>query len=363
MRFKTTGGIAIIDKASLRVTAEATTNSELRLDAKGQPFHWTQEPETKTGLTITTQGNGVQLSNTGSEILLLIQITRITPDQAFELQFHGRAVEIFSADSPPTIELHWLDSESASLGTNTRLVISPVDFERHAAAGTVPSQADQAEVRITLPPQTTLMTKHISLRQQKPTAVPVGFLSHAPGELSVSQGRVVYDLGESTPPQVPSMGLCEPKQPKPTQTRYACFCGVCEAVHEMTGATPAMTPAGRPATTGTCSACGSSMVNLGGRLEYRAPNIAFLERKFMPRKREPEKARVSAVSQQPKKYKASRITRIKGIGEARAQKLANAGITSIRKLAALEPEEVQRILKAISLAQANQFVEEAKSLY
>ena len=83
----------------------------------------------------------------------------------------------------------------------------------------------------------------------------------------------------------------------------------------------------------------------------------------MLRKRKPEKARVSAISQPPKKYKASRITRIKGIGEARAQKLADAGITSIRKLAALEPEEMQRILKAISLAQASQFIEEAKSLY
>ncbi len=362
VRFKTAGGIAIIDKASLRVTAEATTNSELRLDAKGQPFNWTRQPETETGLSITTQDDSIQLSNTGSETVSLVQASRITPDQAFELQFHGRAVEIFSEDSPPTVELRWQDSESASLDTDISLVISPTDFERHAATGTAPSQADQAEVRITLPPQTTLMTKHISLHQQEPTAVPVGFLAHAPGELSVSQGRVAYDLGEPTPPQVPSTGLCPPKQPKPTQTRYDCFCGVCEAVHEMTGATPAMTPAGRPATTGTCSACGSSMVNLGGRLEYRAPNIAFLERKFMPRKREPEKARVSAVSRQPKKYKASRITRIKGIGEARAQKLASAGITSIRKLATLEPEEIQRILKAISLAQASQFIEEAKYL-
>ncbi len=363
VRFKTAGGIAIIDKASLRVTAEATTNSELRLDAKGQPFNWTQQPETKTGLIITTQVDGIQLSNTGSETLSLIQTTRVTPDQAFELQFHGHVVEIFSEDSPPTVELHWLDSEGASLGTDTNLAILPVDFERHAVAGTAPGQADQAEIRITLPPQTTLMTQHISLRQQEPTAVPVGFLSHAPGELSVSQGRVVYDLGEPTSPQVPSTGLCEPKQAKPTQARNACFCGVCEAVHEMTAATPATTPAGRPAITGTCSACGSSMINLGGRLDYRAPNIAFLERKFMLRKRKPEKARVSAISQPPKKYKTSRITRIKGIGEARAQKLADVGITSIRKLAALEPEEMQRILKTISLAQASQFIEEAKSLY
>lgn len=362
VRFKTAGGIAIIDKASLRVTAEATTNSELRLDAKGQPFNWTQQPGTRTGLTITTQGDGVQLSNTGSETISLIQASRITPDQAFELQFHGRAVDIFSEDSPPTVELHWLDSGNASLDTDISLAISSTDFERHAAAGTVPSQADQAEVRITLPPQTTLIAKHVSLRQQEPTAVPVGFLSHAPGELSISQGRVVYDLGEPTPPPVPSTGLCAPKQPKPTQARYACFCGVCEAVHEITAATPATTPAGRPAIAGTCGACGSSMINLGGQLDYRAPNIAFLERKFMPRKRKPETERVSAVLQPPKKYKASRITRVKGIGEARAQKLARAGITSIRKLAAIEPEDVQRILKTISMAQANQFVEEAKSL-
>ena len=363
VRFKTTGGIAIIDNVSLRVTAEATTNSTLRLDTGGQPFHWTQQPATGTGLTLMAQGDGVQLSNTGSESISLIQTTRITPEQAFELQFHGRTVDIFSEDSLPTIELHWLDSKKAIPDADISLPIPARDFERHIATGEAPSQANQAEVRITLPPQTTLTTRYIALRQQAPTTVPVGFLSHAPGELNVSQGRIVYDLGESLPLQVPSTGLCRPIQTKPTQARYTCFCGICEASHEMTCATPALTPAGRPATTGTCSACGSSVINLGGRLDDRAPNIAFFERKLVPLKRVPEKTRMSAVSHQPQKYKASRITRIKGIGDARAQKLISAGITSIRKLAAIKPEKIQRILKTISLTQANQLVEEAKLLY
>ncbi len=56
------------------------------------------------------------------------------------------------------------------------------------------------------------------------------------------------------------------------------------------------------------------------------------------------------------------LTSIKGIGAARARRLAEAGIDSLEKLAAAAPEELARLLRGISAEGASRLIEEAKQL-
>lgn len=362
VRFVTAAGIAVVDRVSLRATAEVTNNPELNLDAAGLPYQWTTDSDT-ADWDINAISGGVRLGNTSADSVALVQTVPITPERPFELDVQGYAVEVFSPDSLPEVGIRWSDSAGQPVGTEITLAISPQDFEHHAAAGSPPAQATQAEVHITLPPRTSLQISQVSLRQPAITPVPVAFLSQAPGELSVSQARVVFDLADTKLAEPPIGGLCHPRLPKPaqgTQSRHACFCGVCASVQEMVGTKPVKTHAGRPAEVGTCGACGSSVARLGGQLGPTAPVISSISRSLFARVRRPTPARIAApTDRREKRTGVASLTRINGIGKSRAKELMDTGITSIRKLANLSPEQLKGIVKNISLKQAAVIIEEA----
>ncbi|HAA33601.1 MAG TPA: hypothetical protein DCE56_45085, partial [Cyanobacteria bacterium UBA8553] len=71
--------------------------------------------------------------------------------------------------------------------------------------GNVPDGATAAEIRLIQPKaQGELLVKSVSLSQADVVSVPLIFLSEAPGELTVSELRVAYDLPEPPAPPKPS---------------------------------------------------------------------------------------------------------------------------------------------------------------
>jgi hypothetical protein len=88
-------------------------------------------------------------------------------------------------------------------------VIVPLDgreFPLRSWAADAPADATQAEIRLVQPRgKGGLLVEYISLAQADTIGVPLTFLAEAPGELTVSNVRVAYDLPE--PPQPVGRGV------------------------------------------------------------------------------------------------------------------------------------------------------------
>ena len=92
-----------------------------------------------------------------------------------------------------------------STGTPAILPLDGRDFPTHSWSGTAPKGATQAEVRLVQPHgKGKLVVESVSLSRADLVDVPLTFLAEAPGQLTVSDLRVTYDLPEPpTPLQLP----------------------------------------------------------------------------------------------------------------------------------------------------------------
>ena len=156
-------------------------------------------------------------------------------------------------------------------------------------------------MRIALPPGAGLLVERIALIAQPEVQVPCSFVAQSPGQLHVSNARIAYEVQPAPPPQPPAGGLSPPTPPD---------------------ATP-----GDP-TTGCCDANGSASAQPAPGPPLPAPGLA---RMVAP-------TRVATTTAELP------LTSIKGIGAVRQRRLAAAGITTIRDLAAATPEAIARVL-------------------
>lgn len=136
----------------------------------------------------------------------------------------------------------------------------------------------------------------------------------------------------------------------------------------MTETTPMVTPADRPALVGRCPTCGAPLVRFSGPRVLGAPPFTL----------RPLAARhpivLSPITTKDATVQRDRLdagaavvmplTVIPGIGEARARRLAEAGIDSIEKLATATPEEVARALRKVGVSAKHvaRLIEEARRL-
>jgi len=359
-----------IDLVSLIATTEAVANADLSLQQEGQLVGWNLLSSSVSGVTlVAVEGGGIQFRNAGAETAELVQAIRVKGDQPFNLEFRGRAINQPSAKDNPRIELRWFKAVQSPAGSPVVLQIPPTGFDSALASGASPAGATEAELRLVAPAGTALEIKHVSLRFSSFTPVPVTFVAQAPGELTVSNWRVLFEQTEAAAPPIPQKGWCTSTPPgrQPGETSNdCCFCPCCRTERTMVEITSMETRSGRPALVGRCAYCRSELVRFGGPRDSGAQpfsprplteNRPIVQPTITPRRIPAGRNRLDVdVAATPP------VTDISGIGDARARRLAEFGIDSIEKLAAATSEEVATALSGISARTATEFIESAKQL-
>ena len=348
---------ATIDLVSLSATSEALANGDFKSKKDGQLTGWALEPETTPGFVVTETDDGLQLQNVGSTTAELVQTVAAQADQPFIVEFEGKA-SVAGSSQTPRIELRWLkaNKEPAAAPTVVQLLTTALDLT--TASGTVPAETVEVQVRIAVPPGSTLDVKRFSLRYERVTVVPVKFIAESPGDLNLSDVRIGFERVAPKAPPAPANMLCRPTAPKGQQKDHGCYCSHCQEETEMVETEQTTTPAGRPATKGKCANCRSEVKSVGGSAATPQAVIARQTIESQPVMVRP----VPVISALPQTVaRLARLTDIHGIGERRAKQLADVGIDSVEKLAAATPESVIKI-KFITREMAERIIAEAKTL-
>lgn len=348
---------ATIDLVSLSGTSEALANGDFKSKKDGQLTGWALEPETTPGFVVTETDDGLQLENVGSTTAELVQTVAAKEQQPFIVEFEGKT-SVTSSSQTPRIELRWLNANKAPAADPTLVQLLPTALDLTTATGTVPDHSVEVQVRIVVPPGSTLDVKRFSLRYERFTPVPIKFIAESPGDLILSDVRVGFEKDEPKAPPLPADVLCRPTAPSGQQKDHGCYCSNCQEETEMVKTEQTTTPAGRPAMKGRCANCSNEVVSVGGTV---ATSDAVIARQTMePRPVIVRSATVTSVSPQVV-AQMRRLTDIHGIGERRAKQLSDIGIDSVEKLAASTPENVVKI-RFITEEMATRIIAEAKSL-
>ncbi|HEY9607406.1 MAG TPA: hypothetical protein V6C85_37825, partial [Allocoleopsis sp.] len=206
-----------LESVALIPTVETLTNSTFALQANNELVGWKRlsgSVEQKfIQVTQETQELMLVLRSNELEDTVLIQVADAVAGGYYQLQVNARLE--FPPPSPPDmqplqlrsrVELRWLGN-----GVQNAPVTLPLDgsdFPRHVWAGKAPTEATQVEIRlIQTKGQNTLLVQSVSFLQMNQLSVPLIFLSEAPGELTISNMQVTYDL-----PEPPAL-LKPPTQP------------------------------------------------------------------------------------------------------------------------------------------------------
>jgi predicted flap endonuclease-1-like 5' DNA nuclease len=331
------------------------SNGDFKSKKDGQLTGWTLEPETTPGFVVAEKNGGLQLQNVGATTAELVQTVVAQADQPFIVEFEGKSSV---TSQTPHIELRWLNAskEPAADPTVVQLLADALDLT--TANGTVPAGSAEVQVRISVPPGSTLDVKRFSLRYERFTVVPVKFIAESAGDLNISDVRIGFERVEPKAPPIPIDMLCHPTPPRGERKDHTCYCAQCEQETEMVATEQTTTPAGRPATKGRCANCSSEVVSVGGST---APAPAVIARQTIePRPVIVRPVTVTAATPQAA-AQVARLIDIHGIGERRAQQLTDIGIDSVEKLASATPESVLKI-RFITEEMATRIIAEAKSL-
>lgn len=209
-------GILVLGDVSFRPICEVLHNGNLQqwegASDSRVPAGWTllggwldRVRDDVTGSILAKLGGG------GPEDAVLTQTVEVVAGESYELRVCARP-EFPSADDTANrllqqrarLELRWLDD--GLLGNPVILPLDGRGFSSYAWAGTAPSGATRAEIRLIQPrSRGNLLVKSVSLEQADLVSVPLIFLGEAPGELTVSDLRVTYDLPK--PPAPPEQAL------------------------------------------------------------------------------------------------------------------------------------------------------------
>jgi hypothetical protein len=148
----------------------------------------------------TPESTGVLLKGEGPEDAILAQKVAIAGGKQYELQIcaypQNSGNSLTQQPQKGTrLELHWLGN--SSLVTPTILPLDGISFPKRAWTGTAPDEATEAEIRLIQPKgEGNLVVESVYFSQVDSVSVPLIFLAETPGELTVSDLRVAYDLPE-----------------------------------------------------------------------------------------------------------------------------------------------------------------------
>jgi DNA-binding beta-propeller fold protein YncE/predicted flap endonuclease-1-like 5' DNA nuclease len=394
------GGPTIIDNVSFEATQEAIINNDLRI-TQGPSQGWNILPSHAPGLSLSVHGDEFHVQNNGVNQITFSQTIPVTADRPFTLSFQGRPVNATSTQPSPHLELQWINSEGVLQEDVISLEIVASNGDHRIISDQVPSEVVEAELRLVIPGRTTLAVSRISFKPIETVTVPIHFIAHAPGEMTITDFRVAFDTAVAPKPPIPESGLCTPTPPgrEPgSQPGDYCFCPCCGGEGHLNNPQPTRTPADRPAVRGTCLNCGTELVQPGGaiaaaRIEtqpatmstsvlrtsgvnLRRPAIsAIMNREPTPQASPPirpiEEDIAAILPMTPAEWAALAgtslemgippLTDIKGIGQTRAEQLNQLGLGSIATLAEADPERVAADMKGMSVEQAHDLIAEAKA--
>lgn len=228
-------GILILDRISFTPTLKALRNSNFRVWSTptqveaAAPLGWTivsgWVEQDRDPVSEQLRG-GALLRGSGAEgaplpeNAILSQTAVVAGGEDYQLVVRAYAKTPSVATPPPVqqrarLELQWLSDGSPPNSTVT-LPLDGRDFLERAWNGTAPMQATQAEIRLIQPQgRGDLVVESVSLARTDRVDVPLIFLAEAPGELTVSNLQVAYDLpNASEPPQPPLL----PESPAESQS-------------------------------------------------------------------------------------------------------------------------------------------------
>jgi hypothetical protein len=200
-------GLLLLEDVSFAPVLDAAVNGDFRRWAQAcdacprLPVGWTDAGGwIDQGIATDKSSLAVELRGDGLEDAVLSQVVAVSGAELYQLQVRARPEAMPTAD-PATqpvqqrarLELRWL--AAAPIGTPLLLPLDGSDFPLRVWAGAAPADAQQAEIRLIQPLNGgRLSVESVSLSRVEQVAVPLVFLSEAPGDLTVSQLRVAYDL-------------------------------------------------------------------------------------------------------------------------------------------------------------------------
>jgi hypothetical protein len=186
----------------------------------------------------------------------------------------------------------------------------------------------------------------------------VAFVAESPGELTMTNWQVAYDVDETRRvPPLPAGGLCRPGRPQPVpgEGEDCCYCPTCQGQHDMTDPQPTMTAAGTPATTLICTNCGAG-VTLPGVTVGTAPSAGPV---VVSRPPGVDVGGVLRSAREP--VRAVPLDAVRGIGPATARRLNAIGIVAMADLAATPPDRLTA-LSRVTEAAARSWIGQARVL-
>lgn len=149
------------------------------------------------------------LQGDGADDTVLAQKVDVVAGVYYALQVRARPLFPKTSDTkqPPIqqhakLELQWLSSTSS--GDTVSLFLDGQTFIEGDWAGTAPDGVTQAEIRLIQPKnsnQVNLQVASVALTHINRIPVPLTFLSETPGQLTVSNMHVVYDVPETLGPK------------------------------------------------------------------------------------------------------------------------------------------------------------------
>jgi hypothetical protein len=345
-----------VGRVVLAATRELVANPDLADTEPGEPISgWTTTtdapppPAGSPAFRASPHRNAVELENPTDGTVMLTQQVALTPGVRFSLVFDG---ESRTAREGIALELRWLDDSAVPDAPEVALALDKNTLSPQLVAGTVPDGVSRAELRLVLPPTSDILLRRVSLQTERATTTAVDVLAHAPGDLKVRNAVVAYDIEDAAPAPVPATGLCTPTPPgrRPGEPEHCDYCPCCGRSQPLSDAVDALTPGGRPALAGRCAECGTERVHLGGAARVGEPAALSARMPLIVRLASPLEPLES-------------LSRIHGIGRVRGQALIAAGIDSVERLAAENPDTLRGLLRGgLSDAGIREILGEARRL-
>jgi DNA-binding beta-propeller fold protein YncE len=196
VRFRVPVGVGRVAAASLAVSADRLVNGDLRLPLRGEDGGWTVGPEARAAVVRALPGGGVRFSGVGPCPADVGQEVEVEPGVPLLLRVDGRGWAAPDG-AVPSLRVEWTGDAGAPAGPPAALAIHPDDFTRHAMRLEPPDGAVRVRVALVLPPRAAVQVDRMTLLPAPEVDVPVRFVARAPGELTVTEARVVYEPGGS----------------------------------------------------------------------------------------------------------------------------------------------------------------------
>jgi hypothetical protein len=232
----TPGGLWL-EAVALIPTIETLSNPAFVLRSQNQLLHWNRisgsialPQDLPLSEIQKFPDRTIVLSGSDRENTVLTQVTEIISNAQYQLQVKARPQATATPRDPLSqplqnrarLELRWL-SPKGVIGAAIVLPLDGPDFPGHAWMGTAPANATQVEIGLIQPRgQGDLRVQSVSLSRMDGLIVPLIFLSEAPGELTISNLQVVYDLPDLPtvlePPAKSVVQLTPAPSPTPTPT-------------------------------------------------------------------------------------------------------------------------------------------------